>query len=80
MLAEIEVSAIEWLQNRTFKEFERGTDLFVAGILDSLSFNEFLAFLEEKYSVTVDLDTDADWRELVSVAAVAKAVENRIGR
>lgn len=74
------MSAIEWLQNRTSKEFERGTDLFVAGILDSLSFNEFLAFLEEKYRVTVDFDTDADWRELVSVAAVAKAVENRIGR
>lgn len=74
------MSAIEWLQNRTSKEFERGTNLFAAGILDSLSFNEFLAFLEEKYSVTVDLDTDADWRELVSVAAVAKAVENRIGR
>lgn len=74
MISEIQESAIDWLNSRFGRVVTPELNFFEAGIVDSLSFSELLAFMEDKYHVTLDLDQTEDWRDLVSVAAVAGAV------
>lgn len=75
---EIQESAIAWLSSRFGRVVSPQLNFFEAGIVDSLSFSELLAFMEDKYEVTLDLDGIEDWRDLVSVAAVAEAIFRQI--
>jgi acyl carrier protein len=56
------------------RDFDVDTDLFEAGILDSLSFNEFLSEIETSLNAVLDLDTVADWRDLRTLAGIARHI------
>lgn len=54
------------------RQFADDTDLFEAGILDSLSFNELLSELERSQGRVFDLDEISDWRALRNFSGLAR--------
>ena len=55
----------DWILIRNpHRKLDKDMDLFDAGFLDSLSFNELLASVEARHEKVIDFDSIQDWRTI----------------
>lgn len=77
MNEQISREALRWIHSKSEVSVDLDDDLFANGILDSLSFNELIAHLEEFFDLEADFGQVIDWRDLVSVSSIVSLFSAR---
>jgi len=62
---------LSWIQSKFGLEFDAEADLFASGVMDSLTFNEFLAEAEKRFDFTFNFDEIEDWTSLTNLKGLA---------
>jgi acyl carrier protein len=59
------------------KQIAENEDLFVSGVLDSISFTGLLIFLKKKFAVTFD-QSELTLENFASIATISERVEGKL--
>ena len=73
----IAAAVIGYLKDKTQNKIEPDTDLFAAGVLDSMEVMETIHFLETKFGIEVDPEEIAE-ENFRTAAAMAALVEPKL--
>lgn len=71
---------VDWIREKTRRDFDSETNLLELGVLDSLLFAELVSHLEIELSILLDFSEVDDWSTISSVTGLSQFIEHYRGK